>query len=213
MRILILCSLLLLGSCVAGNGNQNNPNNPGKTDTPTASTENRTIATPTFGSGKTQVEIFADFECPACIMFSESIQPIFEEYAANGKLVLSFRQYPLEMHKNAKWDAIAALCSAEQGKYLEYKKSLYGLEKAKAGKSISDSERVSLAKDNGLDETKFSTCLSTRAYEKQVLADIAYGDSKGVNATPTTFIDGIKVDMSLFRDVAGFKTFLDNRIK
>lgn len=76
-------------------------------------TENRTIATPTYGTGKTQVTIFADFQCPACIATNESLFPILEGYAASGRLTITYRQFPLSMHKNAKGDAIAALCSAE----------------------------------------------------------------------------------------------------
>lgn len=90
----IFTSLLILVSCTPVS------NTPG---TPTATgTEIRTVATPTYGSGKTQVEIFADFQCPACIAFNESIHPIFEEYAASGRLTIIYRQFPLSMHKNAK---------------------------------------------------------------------------------------------------------------
>lgn len=100
MRILILTSLLLLASCTTTNNNTTNQKLPINT-TPIA-TENRTIATPTYGTGKVQVEVFADFQCPACIVSNETVMPIFEEYAANGKLMITFRQFPLSMHKNAK---------------------------------------------------------------------------------------------------------------
>jgi protein-disulfide isomerase len=76
-------------------------------------TESRSVATPTYGTGKTQVTIFADFQCPACIASNDSLFPILEGYAASGRLTITYRQYPLSMHKNAKGDAIAALCSAE----------------------------------------------------------------------------------------------------
>jgi protein-disulfide isomerase len=117
------------------------------------------------------------------------------------------------MHKNARADAIAVLCSAEQGKYMDYKKAIYSLEKTKSGKSVSDSERVALATGLGMDESKFSACLSTRAYENQVAADIKLGESKGVTGTPTIYLDGVKLDMGLFRDTAGFRSFLESRIK
>lgn len=211
MRITILCCLLFLGSCVSGSVNPS-WQKPIATGTPTA-TENRTIATPTYGTGKVKVEIFADFQCPACIVFSENIQPIFEEYAASGKLTIEFRQFPLTMHKNAMGDALAALCSAEQWKYMDYKKWLYALEKVKSGQNVSDDERLGIAKKIGLDETRFSTCLSSRAYEKQVQSDMALGESKWLQGTPTIYLDGIKIDMSLFRNLEGFKTFLDNRTK
>ena len=52
------------------------------------------------------------------------------------------------------------------------------MEKAKAGKTTTDADRVALAKTTGLDEMKFTTCLATQAYAKQVESDIALGDSK-----------------------------------
>lgn len=207
MRIILITSLLFLASCVS----TQTPT--GNTPPPSTGTEVRTVATPTYGSGRTQVEIFADFQCGACISFNETIHPIFEEYAASGRLMITYRQFPLASHKNAKWDAIAALCAAEQGKYMGYKKWLYAMEKTKAGKLATDADRVTLAKEKGLDEAKFSQCLSSRAYEKQVESDIALWDSKWVSGTPTIYLDGIKVDMSLFRDLAGLRSFLESRMK
>lgn len=223
MRFIIIYSLLFLASCTWGT---TTPGTTSTTDTyqgtkPTISLKqsspttvtNGNVATPTYGTGKTQVEIFADFQCPACIVSNESIMPIFEEYAASGKLTITYRQFPLTMHKNAKWDAIAALCSAEQGGYMDYKKWLYAMEKSKSGKSVTDAERVSLAKTLGLDEVKFSKCLTSKVYEKQVESDIALGDAKWVSGTPTIYLDGIKIDMSLFKSIEGFKSFLAARIK
>ena len=83
----------------------------------------------------------------------------------------------------------------------------------KSGKTITDKERVALAKSIGLDEAKFSDCLSKKAYEKQVDADIALGDSMGVTGTPTIYLDGIKLDMSLFQGLDGFRSFLESRMK
>lgn len=217
MRIIILSFLLLLASCTLPTNNPTDKKTPNNT-TPIATedpipTENRTITTPTYGTGKIQIEVFADFQCPACIVSNERIMPIFEEYAASGKLMITFRQFPLTMHKNANWDALAALCSAEQGKYMEYKKWLYGLEETKAGKTVTDTDRVNLAKEHGLDEAKFSQCLSTRAYQKQVESDITLGETKWVNGTPTFYLDGIKLDMSIFKDPNWIRSFLEARMK
>jgi hypothetical protein len=48
------------------------------------------------------------------------------------------------MHKNAERDALAALCSSEQGKYMGYKKALYALEESKSGAKVSDEDRVNI---------------------------------------------------------------------
>lgn len=109
---LVISSLLILSSCTLGTPGSSSGT--GSTYTPTKPTislkqsssttvTNGMVATPTYGSGKMQVEIFADFQCPACISYNETIQPIFEEYAGAGKLTIVFRQFPLSnIHKNAK---------------------------------------------------------------------------------------------------------------
>jgi hypothetical protein len=46
------------------------------------------------------------------------------------------------MHKNAYRDALAALCGAEQGKYMETKKALYAMEESKSEAKVSDEDRI-----------------------------------------------------------------------
>ncbi len=164
------------------------------------------IDAPTYGSGNHTIEYFGDFQCPACIRFSHAFLPILEEFASSGKLIIVYKQFPLvSMHKNAYRDSIAALCSAEQGQYLPYKKALIALEEAKRGATVSDSERVEAMKWLSIDETKFSQCLSTDKYASSVDRDIADGDAKRVNGTPTLILDGTKLDLSIFRDENMFR--------
>ena len=171
--------------------------------------ENRTVPTPSYGSGKHTLEIFADFQCPACQNFSKTLEPLFKSYADKWQLVIQYRQFPLDMHKNAFRDAMTALCGAEQGKYMEAKIALYALETMKSGGKVSDTERIDTLAKAWLDKEKLSVCLTSEAFKGQVDADLAYGEWLRVNGTPTLFLDGKKIDMSVFRDTEGFTTFLD----
>jgi protein-disulfide isomerase len=167
-------------------------------DTPaTVSGESVMIDAPTYGSGKHVLEYYGDYQCPACINFMKTIFPVFEEFAASGQLTIVYKQFPLTtIHKNAYRDAIAALCAAEQGEYMSYKKALYALEDAKNGASVSDSDRVNLAKEiSAINSDTFAQCLKSDKYASSVDRDIADGDKKRVNATPTVFLDGLKLDM------------------
>lgn len=121
----IICTLILT-SCTT-------PTTP-PSNTASGSVEAKVlIPSPTYGSGAKTMTLYADFQCPACISFSKTIGPIFEDYAKSGKLTITYKQYPLtSIHKNALRDSIAALCAAEQGQYMDYKKNLYALEEAKA---------------------------------------------------------------------------------
>jgi protein-disulfide isomerase len=199
--ILSLSLLLLLSGCSDMN------NTPGK---PTVSSETKTVATPTIGSGKHVVEIFADFQCPACIGFAKSIAPVIEWYAEKGQLQIVYRQFPLtQIHKNAYRDAIAALCGAEQGKYVEYKKALYALEDTKNWATVSDEDRVNAAKEAGLDGADMEVCLASNRYQAQVDSDVAYGNTLRVEWTPTVILDGKKLDLGVFRDIDMLAKFLD----
>ena len=164
------------------------------------------IDAPTYGSGKHTIEYFGDFQCPACIRFSHTFLPILEEFSGSGKLIIIYKQFPLtSIHKNAYRDSIAALCGAEQGKYMSYKKSLIALEETKNSASVSDEERVTATKDTGMNTTIFAQCLKEDRYKSSVDRDMKDGDDKRVNATPTLILDGTKLDLSIFRDENMFR--------
>jgi protein-disulfide isomerase len=167
------------------------------------------IPSPSYGSGIHEITLWADFQCPACQAFNQRISPIFEEYANKGLLRLTFKQFPLtNIHPNAERDALAALCSAEQGKYMEYKKALYTLEQGKSGAKVSDDDRINAAK-NILDETKLRECLTNNKYLPQVRAEMAEGDKSGVNSTPTVMLDGKKLDVAIYRDETVLRNVMD----
>lgn len=215
--LFIVPFLLLLASCTDSSKIGVNPTSWETKSATTANNtipkENRTIPTPTYWSGKNTLEIFADFQCPACISFSKGVWLIMEDYAKQWKLTITYRQFPLTgIHKNAYRDALAVLCGGEQGKYMETKKALYAMEEKKAWGKVSDSDRMTILGDAGLDTSLLGKCLASEAFKGQVDADMARGESVGVNGTPTLLLNGIKLDMSLFRDTEGLKSFLDKTL-
>jgi len=104
------------------------------------------------------------------------------------------------------------MCANDQGKYMDYRKALYALEEQKAGASVSDDDRVTTARNAGLDDAKLSACLSAEKYKAYVDADMADGDALHVEGTPTLFLDGKKLDFSAFQSVDQVKQFFDSRL-
>ena len=183
MRILItLLSLTLIASCTLP-GRNTTPTGTGTTPTPTTAKYDvalqKSIPSPTYGTGKHMITIYADFQCPACIAYSRSVGGLLESYAASGKVMITYKQFPLtQIHKNAYRDSIAGLCAAEQGKYMDYKKTLYSLEEQKSGAAVTDADRVEIARANGLDAAAMTQCLADNRYAAQVDAEMAEGDAK-----------------------------------
>ena len=77
-KIVALLSLMFLMTACSFSGTS--PSSTGSTQTPAVQAKVM-IPSPTYGSGAHALTLYADFQCPACIAYSKSIAPIFEEYA------------------------------------------------------------------------------------------------------------------------------------
>jgi len=86
------------------------------------------------GSGKTQgvatskiiIELFSDFQCPACKSLHEgTIRPLVSAYVNTGKVFLIHRDFPLPMHQYARPAASLAAAAARVGKYDEVADTLF----------------------------------------------------------------------------------------
>lgn len=208
MRNIVVLWCIFLTSILISSCSQSSESN--NSETQVIIGPSKTIPTPSFWSGKHTLEIFADFQCPACQSFSKNIGPIFESYAQSGMLTIEFRQFPLTSpHKNAYRDAIAALCSADQGKYMEAKKALYNLEEQKSGRKVNDLDRINILVSAWVQRDSLEKCLKENTFKEQVDSDMAYGKKLRITGTPTVFLDKNKLDMSSFQDIATLKSFLD----
>lgn len=169
------------------------------------------IPSPSYGSGKNNVTIYADFQCPACLNFSQWVGLLFQSYADAGKITITHKQFPLtSIHKNAYRDAIAALCGAEQWKYTEAKNALYLLESKKNGATLTDAERIDALSSVWLDRATLTQCLSDNRYAQQVDEEVIAGDKLGISWTPTVLLNGTRLDLGVvFADIEKGKAFLD----
>jgi protein-disulfide isomerase len=72
-------------------------------------------------------------------------------------------------------------------------------------KNMSAQTLKTWAKQIGLDEKKFSSCLDSGKYKKEVINDSEDGKTAGVTGTPTVFVNGIKIvgaqPFSAFKDI------------
>lgn len=165
-------------------------------------------------NSEVQLKIYTDFECPACIAFEENFwKDLFEKYAKQNKIWLTYKMFPLPMHKNAKDDAIATLCATKQSKYKEYSTQMYSLEKEKEWKTVSFEDRLKIAKDLKLNETEFTTCVNENHYLNKIESDIADWINDKLTWTPSVFLNWTLIDFSWIKSKEDFFNFIDNQIK
>lgn len=212
--VLAISALMLLASCGANStssGSTVNVDTSVITDKTVVMADARNIGqeAPTLGSGDHVVQVWADFQCPACQSAESTITPVLEELADAGKLKVEYRQYPLSFHANANGDAMAAMCAQDQNKYYAYKKALYVLELQRGGAAVNTADHIKIAEDLGLDSATFSSCVNDGKYKDYVAKSVQLGTSLGVTGTPTYILDGKQLSMGAFGTVDQFKSFLD----
>ncbi|MFH1916490.1 MAG: DsbA family protein [Nanoarchaeota archaeon] len=129
---------------------------------------------------------FSDYQCPFCGRFHEQAFPqIKSEYIDTGKVRFVFRDFPLSFHENAQKSAEAAECAGEQEKYWAYNEVLF-----KNQDKLSVSDLKGYAKELGLDETAFNSCLDSGKMASEVAKDMNDGAGYGVKGTPAVFVNG-----------------------
>jgi protein-disulfide isomerase len=137
---------------------------------------------------------FSDFQCPACAAIKPLVDQIIKEN--EGNLLFVYRHFPLTQHPFAQKAAEAAEAAEAQGKFWE----MFDLLFANQDK-LSDSLFTELAAQLKLDTTVFTADLSSGKYRESVLADLREGNRLGINATPTFFLNGRKLDLSSYADL------------
>jgi protein-disulfide isomerase len=146
----------------------------------------------TDGSGSVQLVEFGDFQCPACGNAEPWVEQARKDFA--GKLTIVFRNFPLtQLHPNAMNAAEVAEAAGAQGKYWEMHDKLYATQKDWSALGDPTSIFASYAQAIGVpDIAKFQADLAAKTYANAIAADVADGNSLGVNATPTFYVNGVQ---------------------
>jgi protein-disulfide isomerase len=160
---------------------------------------------PSRGPANAKVEVieFSDFQCPYCLRAYPVVNQVLTAYG--DKIRFVYRNYPLASHPDARPAAEAGACAAEQGKFWEYHNRLFEHQD-----KLSDTDLKGHAAALGLDMGKFTACVNTRKYQKDVDADIAAANEVGVTGTPAFFINGRPLEGA--QPYEAFKAVLDEEL-
>ncbi len=142
---------------------------------------------PSRGDVKATVTIveFTDFQCSACGAIYPVIEDVLKSYGTRVHFVI--RNFPLtSVHANAFRAAEAAAAANAQGKFWEYIDILF-----KNQNTLDVDSLKKYATQLGLDRKRFDLEFDSGKYDEQIRRDIEDGETYGVEATPTIFINGV----------------------
>ncbi len=165
---------------------------------------------PTRGNKDAKVTVvnYDDFECPFCSRMHATLFPgLLKEYG--DRVLFIYKDYPIEeIHPWALHAAVNANCLGTQNPdaYWDYADYLHGNQHTISGEKGPDSQNAELdrlatlqAQKHNLDVRKLQACLKAQD-EKVVRASLREGEALGVDATPTMFVNGQKLDGAVPED-------------
>jgi protein-disulfide isomerase len=193
-----------------------------------------------FGDPNATIKIveYSDFECPFCSTFHPTMERIMNEYAAQGKVALVYRHFPLRnIHPRAQPAAEASECVAELGgndQFWKYSKKIFEvrnelmpiLQKPQASRTAEDTKKISdslsdaslkqYATDLGVNGDEFGKCFSEGRYKDRVEEDYQDGISVAKSdpkfGTPYSLVvtkDGVETSISGAQQYTVVKQIID----
>ena len=149
-------------------------------------------------NAKVVIDIFEDFQCSACRIYTSDIEPqVISEIAETGKAYYVFHQYPFEDDgspdlKESDNSALASECGAEQNRFWDYKNLLFANQTQVEGQ-FNDIRLEAFAKSLNLDMEKFNVCYQEKRYQNKLEEGLSLGEQMGVQGTPSIFVNGEKI--------------------
>lgn len=151
-------------------------------------------ASPVLGPADALVTIvvFSDFECPYCRGLARTLQKVRKKFGGDVRLV--FKHAPLPFHARAEPAAqlaLEAFGKGNHGRFWRLHDALF------AAADLSEEELSDIAAASGLDAKAAAKAIASHRHRTAIEADEDLGASLGVEATPTSFVNGVRVEGAL----------------
>ncbi|MDO8648266.1 MAG: thioredoxin domain-containing protein [Candidatus Peregrinibacteria bacterium] len=142
------------------------------------------------GNPKATVAVieYSDFECPFC----QRVHPTYKQLMTlyGDKIMWVYRHYPLSFHQNAQPAAEASECVAELGgneKFWEFADIVFERKRF---------DFATIAKEIGVNEAKFTACVSSKKHTQSIADDMNGGSASGVDGTPGNIVYNLETKES-----------------
>src|ERR1044072_5980462 len=147
-------------------------------------------------AAKITLEEFADFSCPTCANFHQTLKEIEKSYGQ--KIKITYRHFPLQIkgHENSYNASRAAEAAGIQGRFWEMQNMLFSNQKVWTVQSENDARNtfIDYAKSIGIDVEKFKEDMTNgQITAARVAADMNRGKALDLNSTPSVILNNSRL--------------------
>jgi protein-disulfide isomerase len=158
------------------------------------------------------VEIWEDYQCPACQGLEAANGAGIEQLAADGKIQLIWRPTTFldrNLQNDSSVRATAAWgCAVDAGKTKEYHDAIFANAPTTEGEGYSETVLLGLAETTGITGSAldtFTKCVTDGTYESWALNSTQAFYDANIPGTPLVKINGTEIDSSIAADPAAFE--------
>jgi len=159
---------------------------------------------PYYGTTSPKITIveFFSFNCPGTEEMQDTVRELGIKY--QDKIKIIFRHFPT--NKEAIEYSLAAECAHKQNKFWGMYDKLFQNQK-----KLTPNKLIPYARQLGLNTKQFSSCLQDKNTLEIIKQDIRQGTKLGVKGSPTTYINGYKIERPIPKDI--FMSIIENIIE
>lgn len=174
------------------------------------------------------LELWEDFQCPACGEFEKAAGAKLTELVDAGKVRLEWRptiflDANLADKNTAAGNpdsslhaAIAFGCAVDQGAAEAYHAALFAAQPATEGQGYSAADLTAVAQTAGLADqklTKFMECMTNKVYEDWAQLSYQKFTENGITSTPTGILNGTELKSDVMFDPAALEKAIADATK
>ncbi|MEU1985942.1 thioredoxin domain-containing protein [Nocardia sp. NPDC019395] len=159
-----------------------------------------------------KVRIVADMQCPVCKQFEADHSELLRQSVSDGDAVIEYNIVGyLDKQSSTNYStrgANASYCVADSGtdKYPDWLELMFQKQPREGGAGLSDEELISIAHDAGYTDPAVDKCITDGTYEGYVKEMSDKSLAEGIDGTPTVFVNGEKVNLTINQAKTGFDT-------
>jgi protein-disulfide isomerase len=140
------------------------------------------------------IDLYEDFQCPACRQFEQQISPTLRDLVAAGTVKVIYHPVAyLDRFSSTRYSSrasAAAGCAAAAGVFPQFHELLFANQSPEGGDGLSTERLIALGRQAGATGGDFATCVQKEQYAGWT-ANLTHAASRdGINATPTVLVNG-----------------------
>jgi protein-disulfide isomerase len=149
------------------------------------------------------LEIYEDFQCPACKQFEDAVGEDIKALGESGDFRIVY--HPMQFldanlgNDSSARAANASGCAADAGNFLGFHDEVFANQPEREGTGYTDDELIAFGATAGLTDPSFATCVRDQTFAKWAKNGVQReSEDRGVSSTPTFFVNGTQLNSQDF---------------